>query len=170
MASGAPHCPTGLPGPNPASQIHVGGPGPIPCPDRGVCQFNAHPPKLRWDRLGGNWGSELLPVGYPTLAGALIASPPPRPAGARWSAPLISPYLPKPLANVTLMELKSTRFVLLQLSPNPPPLLTPPPSRFPLFWKYRREGVWLLPRGGGQPMGTRVRAAGRAPPPPPPGD
>lgn len=37
----------------------------------------------------------------------------PQPAGARWSAPLISPYLPKPLANVTLMELKSTRFVLL---------------------------------------------------------
>lgn len=77
---------------------------------RRCCRWEAH--------LGGGSGS--IP-------------PPPRPPGARWSAPLISPYLPKPLANVTLMELKSTRFVLLQLSPNPP--TPPPPPRFPLFWK-----------------------------------
>lgn len=45
----------------------------------GVCQLRAHPPRQRWDRLGGNWGPEMLSVGSPPWWGLWQLFPPPAP-------------------------------------------------------------------------------------------
>lgn len=107
---------------------------------------------------GTNWEGTGAVQWAVHIGGRFGASLPPQPKGAWWSAPLISSYLPKPLANVTLMELKSTRFVLLPLSPNPPPT---PRFSLPLVLEIQR-GMGLAPSSGseegGQHIGNRVRA------------